>query len=97
MKKTANDEVRRQMGPTGKERTRIGTAAAAVLIVLAGCTDESATTPEPKPKKEFVAEVRTSGYSADIVEVKLQDGTRCAALLGYNKGGLSCDWQGEPK
>ena len=29
-----------------------------------------------------------------IVEVKLQDGTRCAVFDGFKAGGLSCDWEG---
>jgi major membrane immunogen (membrane-anchored lipoprotein) len=32
--------------------------------------------------------------AGSITEVRLEDGTRCAVLIGYNKGGISCDWQG---
>ena len=31
--------------------------------------------------------------SAGITEFTLKDGTRCAALIGYYKGALSCDWK----
>jgi hypothetical protein len=29
-----------------------------------------------------------------ITEVRLKDGTKCAVLIGYSKGGISCNWQG---
>jgi len=31
--------------------------------------------------------------NGNIVEVQLEDGTRCAVFDGYKAGGLSCDWK----
>lgn len=39
------------------------------------------------------SDVRSAtGDSANIIEYKLEDGTRCAVLIGYNKGSIDCDW-----
>lgn len=36
----------------------------------------------------------SDGYgSGDVVLVHLKDGTRCAALIGYYKGAIHCDWR----
>jgi hypothetical protein len=32
-------------------------------------------------------------WGGDVMEVTLKDGTRCAVLLGANRGGITCDWQ----
>ena len=39
------------------------------------------------------------GYSVRECEMKLRDGRRvtCAVLIGYRKGGLSCDWANAAK
>lgn len=31
---------------------------------------------------------------ASVQEITLKDGTRCAVLVGYQKGAISCDWNG---
>lgn len=35
----------------------------------------------------------TDGTSAHVSVVKLEDGTRCAVVVGMYKGGISCDWK----
>lgn len=32
--------------------------------------------------------------SAAVQEITLSDGTRCAAMVGYQKGSISCNWKG---
>lgn len=35
-----------------------------------------------------------TGYQAEVAEVMLKDGTRCAVLVGMSgRGGISCDWR----
>ena len=35
----------------------------------------------------------SDGTSAHVSLVKLEDGTRCAVVVGMYKGGISCDWK----
>lgn len=28
-----------------------------------------------------------------VQEIVLKDGTKCAVMVGYNKGAISCDWK----
>lgn len=37
--------------------------------------------------------VSNGGGAAGIQLVTLEDGTRCAAMVGYQKGGISCNWK----
>jgi hypothetical protein len=37
-----------------------------------------------------VASVASYG---EVREISLSDGTKCAVLLGSNKGAISCDWK----
>jgi len=37
-------------------------------------------------------DVSSKGTHADVKEYYLADGTRCAVLIGFKKGGISCDW-----
>lgn len=36
--------------------------------------------------------VQGMGGSSSVQEVTLKDGTRCAVLIGYQKGGIDCGW-----
>ena len=54
----------------------------AVLVLLNGCGDYAA-------KKDEI----NVGVNDVVYEIYLKDGTRCAVLQGYRKGGLSCDWR----
>lgn len=33
------------------------------------------------------------GGGGNVQLVTLKDGTRCAVLIGYYKGGITCDWR----
>lgn len=48
----------------------------ALLALLTGCNTD----------------VSSRGNYANVEEYHLPDGTRCAVLIGYQKGGISCDW-----
>lgn len=62
-------------------RLTIFAVAFAFLLSLIGCSPSGPPTAN-----------RVQGGS--IVEVQLQDGTRCAVFDGFKAGGLSCDWEG---
>lgn len=34
-----------------------------------------------------------SGGEAEVKVVTLDDGTKCAILVGYSKGAISCNWK----
>jgi len=40
-------------------------------------------------------DVGGAGGSADVVEHRLADGTRCVVLVGAYKGAIDCDFTGE--
>jgi hypothetical protein len=59
------------------------TAIALVLAFLvAGCSETS----------PGAIDVSGSGGFAEVKIVTMQDGTKCAVLSGYKKGGIDCDW-----
>lgn len=60
---------------------------AILLLALAGCGSN-----DPNAKR-----VSDSGGAADVKLIELEDGTKCAVLIGYQKGALSCDWEGNRK
>jgi len=37
--------------------------------------------------------VSSSGGTAEVQEITLSDGTRCAVMVGVYKAGISCDWR----
>ena len=53
---------------------------AAIALLLAACSQQSTVT-------------SVDGARADVRMVTLEDGTRCAVLIGVYKGALSCDWR----
>ncbi len=56
-------------------------AMAVVVLILAGCGNS--------PGQDV-----TDGMgSGRVTMVRLDDGTRCAVLVGYSKGAIDCDWQ----
>lgn len=61
---------------------------AILLLALAGC----GRTPDPSVKR-----VSDGLGGADVKLVALEDGTKCAVLIGDRKGALSCDWEGNRK
>lgn len=56
------------------------------FVLLAGCGSSEF--------KTNGSTVMGAGGSANVQEVVLSDGTRCAVLVGYQKGAISCDWNG---
>lgn len=48
---------------------------------------------QTQPSPEKIVDKRKKYNSTDIFEYYLEDGTRCAVLLGYRMGGLTCDWK----
>jgi hypothetical protein len=55
----------------------------AVLFVglLIGCTFQEST------------DIRESEADFKLKQITLDDGTPCAVLVGYRKGGISCGWK----
>lgn len=48
---------------------------------LSGCKSEGAT------------DVSGSSGSGEVKIVYLEDGTKCAILIGYQKASMSCNWK----
>lgn len=57
--------------------------ALATAAALAGCGKSGNTQ----------AHVSDGYGEGEVKLVMLQDGTRCAVLIGYSKGGIHCDWK----
>lgn len=49
---------------------------------------------ERKNEEEGIRVTESLHVDGTIKEVYLEDGTRCAVLIGDRKGGISCDWKG---
>ena len=62
--------------------------ALSVLAVLLLCSCAE----EPTPTKEGGVNVSNGLGEATLYSVTMKDGTRCVALIGYHKGGVTCDW-----
>lgn len=63
-----------------------------ILIGLAGCYEQ-----RPTVKGKDSVNVATDGYDATVRMVTTTDGTRCAVMVGYGRGGITCDWEGSRK
>ena len=61
--------------------------AIAMLVLAAGC--EGNTVKDAGAGWTYISD---GMGSAAIREITLPSGTRCAALIGYYKGALTCDW-----
>jgi hypothetical protein len=48
------------------------------------------TSPKPNAGETVYG---SDGTSAHVSLVRLEDGTRCAVVVGMYKGGISCDWK----
>lgn len=74
----------------------VATIPAVVLLALAlNACSTGTVTAEPSGDGAEVSD-GSYGGSVSIVEVPDGDGTvRCAVLVGYSKGGISCDWNDE--
>ena len=61
-----------------------------LCLALAGCSD-----PVPQQRPVFGGVVVGDAYNgnAAVQTIQLEDGTRCAVLIGYRKGAISCDWK----
>lgn len=57
-----------------------------VLLLLAGCEGP------PEQNKYGGVQVYGAGGAATATSITMPDGTRCVALVGYYKAGLSCEW-----
>ena len=55
--------------------------ALVLALALAGCTSENA--------------IEVSSYTGggEVQLITLKNGTRCAVLIGFQKGAISCDWE----
>lgn len=58
------------------------------VLALVGCSQGH----PPQPSANGIA-VSNGDGQAEIQVVTLRDGTRCAVLIGYRKGAISCDWR----
>jgi len=58
----------------------------AFCILAAACTNNTATSVPGG------IEVSNGFGSAGVQEITLPDGTKCAVLIGYYKGAISCGW-----
>lgn len=59
-----------------------------VALLLVGCD-------EPGRGPSTTIDAGTSFYSGEVKEIRLSDGTVCAVLLGYQRGGIDCNWPSE--
>lgn len=50
------------------------------VLVLAGCTNNT---------EQIVSD---GGGSGGVKLIVLSDGTKCAVIVGYAKGGIDCNW-----
>lgn len=64
--------------------------AALALSALAGCAEP------PSMTSEGGIRVQDETSSATLYSVVMPDGTRCVALIGYQKGAVDCDFS-EPQ
>ena len=53
-----------------------------MTLIVAGCN-----------KGVTESEVSDGWGAAEIKLVTLSDGTKCATLIGYNKGSIHCNWK----
>ena len=60
---------------------KLGILTLAVLA-LSGCYNSGDTQ----------AEVFDGMGAGEVKLIRLTDGTKCAVLIGYQKGAISCDW-----
>jgi len=60
-------------------------------VAVTGCADKNSVSGQNS------VTVRSDSYIGYVSEIYLEDGTRCAVMMGYYKGGLSCDWSGPKK
>ena len=56
------------------------------VLLLAGCERQ------PKTNDYGGVQVYGAGGAATASSITMPDGTRCVALVGTYKAGLSCDW-----
>lgn len=49
---------------------------------------------EPVPNTDAI-KVEALGSIGFVQEVTLKDGTKCAVLIGSQRGGISCNWKNE--
>lgn len=54
-----------------------------VALVVTGCSKVG----------DIQATVSDGIGTGDVTLVMLRDGTKCAVLIGYSKGAISCDWR----
>jgi hypothetical protein len=66
--------------------SKIGLAL--LLTVLGGC--------DAAPEQTASGAVLTAGDGYGVQEFTLKDGTQCAAIIGYQKAALTCDWSHKP-
>lgn len=72
-----------------KKLAAIGVAAG-LIVGLAGC---STGVSQKSTENGIYVENSFGGGSVTVVEVPDKDRTvTCAVLVGYSKGGISCDW-----
>lgn len=67
----------------------------AFAILLSGCKIETAKAEAPN-NGVLVSSDEIAGSVAGLVKlVTLEDGTRCAVLIGTNKGAIDCSWKND--
>ena len=69
---------------------KFSSLAFGLSVWLYGCGGHSE---EQKPDGSL--RVTNGGFGDHVKIVVLEDGTRCAVLIGLKKGGISCDWSQE--
>lgn len=65
----------------------IGYAAVISSLFIVGCKVR-----EPEQVESGVV-LSARGNGGVVQLATLEDGTRCAVLIGSNKGGIDCDWK----
>ena len=59
------------------------------VALLVGCESR----PQPPVTTPHGVTVPDTQGAASVHLIVLSDGTRCAALVGYYRGSISCDWK----
>lgn len=60
------------------------------LLALSGCASDEVPPGNIASLKNTLS---GAGGKAAVMEIQLDDGTRCAVLIGAYQGAIDCDWR----
>lgn len=67
----------------------------AFAILLSGCKIDMAKVEVPENGTLVTSNAIVGSVDSLVELVTLQDGTRCAVLIGANKGAIDCNWKSD--